>query len=204
MSIDTAIALVSLAEAKAFLQITASTQDTIVGDLVNSCSEWVNNFVGHDLLEADYEEYYDGDGTEELILKNFPVTELTLLNDDPQRAFAAPTAKNISADVMLDSGAGIVRLWNNGGAFFRARGNVKVTYSAGYDIDAMPYDIRLAVKKLVAFLYRASYAQPKMGIQTETTGDRTTTYFNEEILKDVAGLLKPYRTLIGGGTRSFS
>lgn len=203
MPIDTVIALVSLADAKAFLKITTSAEDTIVGDLVNSLSKLVSNFVGHDLLSASYTEYYDGDGTDELILKNFPVTALSVLNDDPTRAFAAPTAKDIAADVMLDGAAGIVRLWNNGGIFQRAHGNIKVTYTAGYSLATMPYDIQLAVKKMVAFIYRSSYSMPKIGVQTETVGDRTTTYFNDELPKDIAAMLKPYRA-IGGGTRSFA
>ncbi len=202
MAIDTAIALIALADAKAFLQITASTQDAILGDMINEVSVRINNYVGHTLLSASYTEYYDGDGTQELILRNFPVTALASVNDDPQRAFTVNTAKNVSADVMLDGGSGIVRLWANGGVFLRARGNVKVVYTAGYSLATMPYDIQQAARKMVAFLYRSGYAQPKIGVQTETVGDRTTTYFNEEILKDVGGMLKPYRS-IGGGTRCF-
>ncbi len=203
MAIDLTVALISLADAKAFLKITTVNEDAIVGDLVNGVSNLVSSFVGHKLLEATYTEYYDGDGTEELILKNFPVTTLSSLNDDPQRAFASPTAKNIAADTMLDGAAGIVRLWNNGGIFQRARGNVKAVYTAGYTLLTMPYDIQLAVRKMVAFLYRSSYATPKIGVQTETIGDRTTTYFNDELPKDIAAMLKPYRA-IGGGTRSFA
>jgi uncharacterized phiE125 gp8 family phage protein len=203
VAIDLTVALIALADAKAFLQITGSTQDGIIGDLINEVSVWIKNYVGHELLSATYTEYYDGDGTEELILKNFPVTTLTSVNDDPTRVFGAATAKSVASDVMLDASAGVVRLWNNGGIFQRARGNLKVVYVAGYSLATMPYDIQLAVRKMVAFLYRSSYAMPKIGVQTETVGDRTTTYFNEEILKDVGGILKPYRSVFSW-SRSFA
>lgn len=203
MAIDTAIALISLADAKAFLKITASSEDGIVGDMVNEISQFVNNHCGHNILETTYTEYYDGDGTNELILGNFPVSTLTSVNDDVARSFSASTAKSVASDILLEKGAGIIRLWNNGGIFMCGQGNVKVVYVAGYTLATVPHPIQLAVRKLVAMLYRRSYQTPKDGVQTETQQDRTTTFFDEAIPKDVTMMLQPYR-VIGGGARSFA
>ncbi len=203
MAIDTNMALISLADAKLFLKITASTEDVIVGDLVNQVSQFINDYCGHPLLQATYTEFYDGDGTNELILRNFPVVSVTTIHDDPLRVFGADTAKVVASDVMLEKGAGIVRLWNNGGYFNRGEGNVKVVYVAGYALASVPYSIQLAVRRLVAKIYRQSYQTPKDGVQTETQQDRTTTYFDEPIPKDIALMLQPYRAM-GGGARSFA
>ena len=63
--------------------------------------------------------------------------------------------------------------------------------------------VRLSSQVLSITTCTIATCSPKIGVQTETVGDRTTTYFNDELPKDIAAMLKPYRA-IGGGTRSFA
>lgn len=198
MSLDAAIALVSLEDAKAFLKLTASSEDTIVSDLVNAVSVSINRYCGRVFLSADYTEFLDGDGSGELILSNFPVTVLTSLNDDPSwRQWQALTAKDVVNDVILEAKTGVVRLWNNGGRFLRGHQNVKAVYTAGYTLDTIPYDVALACKFLVSQFYRQAYSQWRRGIQSEQIQDRNTTFTNDPIPKDIAMMLDPYRVRYG-------
>jgi uncharacterized phiE125 gp8 family phage protein len=197
VAIDSTVALVALADAKAFLKISASTEDVIVGDIVNAVSGTINRYCGRVFLSAEYTEFYDGTGTRELILRKFPVTSVTSLNDDVNRQWTDATAKDVNSDVILDGGAGILSLWNNGGRFARGRQNVKIVYTAGYALAAIPYDVQMSCKLLASQHYRQSYAQWRRGVQSEQQGNVNTTYSNDAIPKDIAMMLDPYRVRIG-------
>lgn len=198
MAIDLLVALISLADAKAFLKITASSEDGIVGDLVNEVSSWVANFIGRPLILASYVEYYDGDGSSEMLLRRFPVVAVTNINRDDLRQWTSSTDLDLTNNVMIDLQAGIVRLWNNEVNFYRGRGNIRVTYSAGWTLAQVPYAIQLAVRKLVSYIYHEAYVNQRVGVASESQDARVITYLNEPILKDVEHMLEPYRSIFGG------
>jgi len=137
-------------------------------------------------------EYYDGDGDNELMLKQYPVSALTNLYDDVLRAFGAGTAINIASDVVLDSEKGIVRLWNQAVAFNVGIANVKVVYTAGYA--TVPETIKEAVLIYVGHLYRRLYQDQRFGVSSETIGDRTTTFAGDVVPAKSKALLMPYRS----------
>lgn len=193
MAIDIAVALISLNDAKAFLKVTANTDDGIIGDLINGVSQMINQYCGRTLLSATYTDYLDGTGSAELLLPNYPVTAITSINDDVDRVWAAGDNIDITTNVNWEGTSGIVRLWNNEYGFSKGNRNVKVVYVAGYSLATMPYDVALACKLLVSQHYRQSYSQWRRGIQSEQMGDRNITFTNEAIPKDVALLLAPYR-----------
>jgi uncharacterized phiE125 gp8 family phage protein len=192
MSLDTANALVTLAEAKEFLKITGTSEDTLIEGFINKASIWANDFTQRLLLSRALTEYYDGDGDNELMLKQYPVSALTNLYDDVLRAFGAGTAINIASDVVLDSEKGIVRLWNQAVAFNVGIANVKVVYTAGYA--TVPETIKEAVLIYVGHLYRRLYQDQRFGVSSETIGDRTTTFAGDVVPAKSKALLMPYRS----------
>ena len=70
--------------------------------------------------------------------------------------------------------------------------NVTITYTAGYSTP--PETIKEAVLLYVGHLYRRQYADQKFGVQSETVGDRTTTYGSDDIIPKAKALLNPYRS----------
>lgn len=193
MSIDTNIALTSLSDAKAFLGITGSSEDTIVGDLVNMASDVVNKYCNRKFLAADYTEYYNGDGTFELILKNYPVNSVDSLYDDVLRAFDSTSEIDVSADVLVDGSTGILRLWNNESAFEPGQANVKVTYNAGYALASMPYSVKQAVHLIMQDWYKNAYQFKRTGIASETNASGESKTFQDNALPEkVTKMLDPY------------
>ena len=200
MAIDTNIALISLNEAKQFLKLTVNTEDDLVGDTVNAVSDWINKYCDRKFLSAERTEYYNGNGTSELALKNFPVTAIGSLYDDPLRAFGASTLIP-STDYILDGNAGLVQLFNGHTNFFEGFQNIKITYTAGYAVDStMPYAVQMACKILTSLIYRNVYVQWRVGIASEQVGDKTVTFRDEEVPKMVKSMLDPFR-MIGGNFR---
>jgi uncharacterized phiE125 gp8 family phage protein len=191
MSLDTVNAIVSLAEAKAFLKITGAGDDSIIESMINRASIWANDYTGRLLLSRTNTEYYDGDGTGTLILRQYPVTSITNIYDDVDRAFGSNTIIP-AADIVLNQENGIVRLFNGSVAFTPGMLNVKAVYVAGYATP--PESLKEAVLVCVGNFYRRQYADQKFGIVSESTGDRTTSYANEDFPARAKSLLNPYRS----------
>lgn len=200
MAVDATIALITLAQAKTFLKVTASSEDSLLGDLINSMSYAAKSYCGVNFVQANYTEYYDGDGClDHLILRNAPLISVASMYDDLQRLFTS--ASLISTDdYQLELGAGIVRLWNNRGRFSNGKGNIKITYSAGYA--SIPYDLQHAALLMVLHAYKRHYQDQRIGLVSETIGDRNMTYANEDIPKSAKSILDKYRNL-GAATRGY-
>lgn len=194
MALDTVNALVSLADAKAFLKISAASEDTVIENMINRASSFANDYTQRLLLFRVNTDYYDGDGTGTLILNQYPVTALSNLYDDVDRAFGAGTAINVSTDVVLDNNNGLIRLFNQAVAFNVGIMNVKAVYTAGYSLANVPESIKEAVLIYVGHSYRRQYADQKFGVSSETVGDRTTTYTGDEVPGKAKILLNPYRS----------
>lgn len=191
MALDTANALVSLAEAKAFLKIGASSEDTVIESFINRASTWANDYTGRLLLTRSLTEYYDGDATGTLLLKNYPVTTLTSIHVDEAQQWAAWSAIELT-DVILDSESGMIKLFNKEFAFNSGLQNIRVIYTAGYG--TVPEPIKEAVLFYVAHLYRRQYSGQMFGVQSESVGDRTTTYATEDFPARAKALLNRYRS----------
>jgi hypothetical protein len=126
-------------------------------------------------------EVHDGTGREGMLLKELPVIEVTLVEEDD-------VALVVEDDYVVWAGGGI--LWRNGGQtipsqWSKGRQNVEVIYDHGYAItpdevvetsegiavDLVPSSIRLAALEAAARIVRApSLAAVASGITGETLG----------------------------------
>lgn len=202
MDLDSGIALITLDELKEYLKIDVSQtdDDEVLQALLNSASSWITGFLGRNLLKQTYVEYYDGDGSDELLLRNHPVVSITSIYVDYLRQWASNTLV-ASTDYYVKKQSGIVKAFYMFGNFIRGRANVKITYVAGYlpDIDktevqgGMPHSIRLAVKRIIDHHWRTGYTNRKLDVSSETRGDLTTTFKDGDIQKDVQSMLSEFK-----------
>lgn len=186
MALDTTNALVSLAEAKTFLKISASSEDSVIEDFINRASIWANDYTGRRLKLRSNSEGYDGDGSDILLLRDYPVIGVSYFQIEGD-----PVPLNIFDDFSLNPESGIIKI-TNGSRLTKGFYNVSVTYTAGYTTPPEP--IKEAVLLYVGHLYRRQYADQKFGVQSETVGDRTTTYGSDDIIPKAKSLLNPYRS----------
>lgn len=190
MALDTTNALVSLAEAKTFLKISASSEDSVIEDFINRASIWANDYTGRRLKSRSNSDVYDGDGSDLLLLRDYPLVSITDLRIDDGSYSGAPP-QTTSDDYTLNLPSGLIKL-KNGVLFVKGFQNVAITYTAGYT--TAPETVKEAVLLYVGHLYRRQYADQKFGVQSETVGDRTTTYGTDDIIPKAKALLNPYRS----------
>lgn len=187
--IDASIALITLAQAKAFLKITVPTEDSVVAAMVNQASQQAKSIMGRLMVATEYTEYYDGPGGRNLMLRNYPVISITSIHQDANRAWASDTLIDAD-DWMLDSEAGIVRLKDS--SFITGTGVIRVISQAGYE--TIPYDIQDAAKLIVGASYKR-YQSQRFDVLSETIGERTFSYLNEEVPLKAEKILKRYRRI---------
>lgn len=126
-------ALATLTQVKQVLGLglASPVRDNFIEAQINRTSTEIERFCGRRFVAREYTEFYDGDGTPDLFLTNFPVISLGSLNDDVDRKWLA--ADTIAkSNIQFDKGTGKVRLWNLEGAFVNGNQNVRVEYFAGY------------------------------------------------------------------------
>lgn len=198
---DPLVALITLAQAKAMLHIATGTvaDDAVIADMVNRASVLAASATGRKLVSAAFTEYYNGDFSDTLMLRNWPIITLTSLYDDPLHEFPSITQIDLTRDAIVDKEGAIVRLWNQRTRWLTGKGNIRAIYTAGFvspgaGTSTVPYDLQEAVGLIVQHQYRRAYLDQRIGLQSETVGDRTFTYSEDAIPKKADMILKGYRS----------
>lgn len=127
------MALVTLAELKAYLGESGSTRDTELTDLADAVSNAVLSYLDREVIEsaAVADDVLSPDkGDTALVTTEWPVTAITSVYDDPLLAYGADTLIAAADYTVRGDGLG-VRL-KNGVVFGGGADAVKISYTAGY------------------------------------------------------------------------
>jgi len=166
----------------------AAADATLLATLITAASRAIETWCNRSFPSAEATEYYDGDGTQTLRLRRYPITDLDTVtvidSDDDDTEYDADGDEFRGwAD---DDNAGIITFKPSPSTdveftyFPVGRENVKVTYTAGYaDI---PADIQEACAQTCAWLLSAN--ERDAGVTAERLGDYQYT-------RDTAGGLLP-------------
>lgn len=191
-----AYALTTLANVKAYLHISGDESDTLLEGLIDAVSALFETYTNRKLAARDYDPdsdpedaLLDGNGELELVLPQYPVNSITeiLVNEQEIPASASYSESGWMDDSRLRK-AGILRLRNY--VFSAGRGNVAVTYNAGYS--TIPDDLAQACIEQVAWKFRES-SKRELGMQSHTLKDGSVTFYPTDLLPAVKKLLEPYR-----------
>lgn len=152
-----------------------TSKDNIITRKINQATEMIEGWCGfdrdHHFKQATYtNEEYKGTGSDELVLKAFPVTAVS---DFGVRS----SVENISdwdsisnQDYFTQTNSGVLRLLFGSTNYSN---NYRVTYTAGYS--TIPSDLAEACATLAAYL--VDNPQSGNNIASKTEGRRSVTYF---------------------------
>lgn len=171
--------ITTVANVKSFLDISGTTQDSLLELLIKTVTDLVQSYCNRAFVQIAYtQEEYDGTGTKELLLKNYPIkisSGFTLeRNNASDNSDSWETVD--AEDYFVDADRGIVTKLTE---FWPEKNKYRVTYTAGYERStdtgslAWPYDLELACIALTAILYNRRKA---MGIKNESVGDFSVTF----------------------------
>jgi hypothetical protein len=181
--------LISAADYKTYAGISATTWDTVLGVLATAVSVMIRRWCDRDETTgfeggAAKTEYYDGNGSATIQLREWPVISITSVSErDAAGNLTALESTDYRADlrtgtlarhtasygrlVSMDGfpsipGFGHEPCWSGGYQ------NWKVVYTAGYT--TIPGDIKLACYKVMDALF-AERRKDMAGLQSESLGD---------------------------------
>ncbi len=150
MSEVAASTIVTLAEMRAFLNIpTGQTgKDDLVVDLLDSYNAEIELYLGVTMINSTYTETYDGNGTDSLFLKHYPIISVTSLTIDD-------TAQVLNTDFYLHGEEGYIKLDDD--TFTEDLSNVDIIYVAGHGATRALISnvLKNALKTWVARVFKA-------------------------------------------------
>ena len=146
---------IALSEAKAFLRIDHSTQDTLIGELITAARQRVENDTGRSLINTTWDLWFDTFPTERAItVARLPLVSVTHVksydDDDAEATFA-------SSKYLVDTVQGRVALndsadWPDD---LRSYNSGLIRFVAGFGTASsnVPQPLRLACYQLLTHFY---------------------------------------------------
>lgn len=168
-------ALTSVADVKETLRITGSNYDNLITRKINQATEMIEGYCGRRFKAADYTEYYDGTGLDQLLLRNRPV------NGDVTLSARATTLNQDDFDTIdidnyfVDANAGVLEAVST---FYGRYDRWKVVYNAGWT--TIPSDVAEACATLAAYLVNNDASQVA-GVARKKEGTREIQYANSKV-----------------------
>lgn len=207
------MAIVTVGEYKSLLQVTGNAEDGVIESAIEKAEAIITNAGKFLYAPTTKAEYYSGGGTTSLVLRYRPVTAIATIHVDDggyygsaSGAFSSSTLLQNGIDYALDieqdnfSVTGIVHRINGEwpsvnkryrndlvGAVMPGRGNIKVTYTAGFDsvTNPPPADHKLLAILLARQIVKTavnagadfsseSFEYYSYSLKTESPGDFAT------------------------------
>jgi uncharacterized phiE125 gp8 family phage protein len=177
--------LTTLASVKAYIGISGSADDALIGRLITAYSGAVQRLLNRCILSSPIEIWRDGRGGQAMTLPDYPVTEIFLLEIDGQ---PIPAQAGIGQAGYRFTDTKIIL---DGYRFTAGSGNVHVDFTAGYDV--VPADIEQAVNELVALRYKE---RDRIGHRSKSLAGETVSFITAAMPDSVKAVLAPYAQMV--------
>jgi uncharacterized phiE125 gp8 family phage protein len=176
--------IATVTKVKGFLDIKNETDDILIYRILMRMNDRIETYCGRTFASASYTEYHKGDGTNRLLMNQYPITAITSINEDEDRVWGSDTLIDSADYVIADEVPGVIELKDN---FFMASDveNIKVVYVAGYA--TIPNDLVDACIKMTA----ADYLESKGLAAGMEEGDRNP----DKLRKDAYKTLDLYKRI---------
>lgn len=181
-------ALITLQDAKEHLTIVGADSDPVIEGLVNTATEAIEEFCGErELVTREALEVHDGDGSNELQLRQYPVTDVSLVEFWDGTAWLPYDPDDYGlyiVEPVLDT-IGFRNL-----CFPRGRQNVRVTRTAGFT--ATPSKLKEACRQAVLSIWKQKDRQIADIAAMSIPGGQAVTYGKDDLPAQTKMLLKGY------------
>jgi hypothetical protein len=171
--------IVTLANAKEFVRISHTAEDTTLAIVLDAAEEWVMDYCGTTFgaTRSQYEEL-DGTGEESLWPSILPLASVTEIEDlwNSNSLIAADLYTSNSHRIELKDGA----RWDYGVRRYA------VTYTGGYIASTIPSIIQLAVLQLFARWYK------NRATQSSDNSGGTSANWVDIAGSDITNMLDPF------------
>lgn len=178
----------TLALVREHLRFAASdtSKDEQLKSFINRSMGMLERYIGRQIKARDYTEYQDGDGSDRVLVDQWPIISIASLHSDADRDFTSETL--IDTTDYISYAEGRIELVSDEGNFPEGEQNIKIVYNAGYA--AIPDDLEYAATVHVAYMYNKSGHEGHTAI---SLGGLSKSYDPAPIPQDVKFALEPYK-----------
>jgi hypothetical protein len=186
------MSLTTLANVKAFKNITASEHDAELLRLISAVDGFIGGYCNCALEQATVTEYHSGrSGQTTLRLRQYPVASITSLHDDVARSYGAATLLSPSEYVLIDATAGLVQL--DGRTFQEGLNNIKAVYVGGFATGSIERKLLEQAAIELIWLARDKGDKALLGLQSRSIADGRIDTFQTDWPAGVRDILDRFR-----------
>jgi hypothetical protein len=200
-----AYALTTVARLKTFLGISSASYDTLLENIVNSTSEFIEKYCDRRFKKTAYtDELYNGNGFNKLMLKNYPVDSSATFSiykrDSIQNEEGWDDVDDEDYFVHWDKGY----IENVRDIFYAYPKHYKISYTAGYNFnntstyltDAGAGDLEYACWKLASKVFNQRNVAGN--VQSESLGDYSISFMSSVMADpEIKSILDKYKRPFG-------
>ena len=163
--------------------------------LIAAAQSLFERYCGRMFDEATFTEYWNGDGTDLLFVKNYPIISITSIHDDTgDHTYGASTLLDPTGYAIINDNH--VQLYST--LFNKSVNNVQIIYVAGYSDETgdhvpIPEELRQACIQQVGWIFKRGKGH-QYGINTKTLDDGSIGFIETSaLLPSVRETLRLYR-----------
>jgi len=175
-------------EAKARLQITTDSHDTLIEYLIDDVGALLEAYCDRHFSANTYTEYHNGTGSNYILTKEWPINSITSLYDDPDRSFTSASLIDSDNYTFIADEGKIVLIEENvvlniymTTLFQKGVQNIKIIYNAGYT--TVPSDLKLIAAEIMMKKYK-NFMDKRIGMRTVGSGDERIGMYLNDMLPD--------------------
>ena len=168
--------LCKLDDVKAWLDLKTQDADPVLVRLIVGVSAHIESWLSRPIADQVITDVFSGHGGAVQLLRGFPIISVASVVVDGTTL--APSTYTFTEDSVILST----------GTFTRGRGNITITYTAGFV--AIPADIEQAAIEVVAIRFKE---RGRIGITTQALAGGNTSYAREEFPPHIKALLMQWR-----------
>lgn len=177
--------LTTVANVKAWLGITAATDDTLFARLVSAVSQYVQTWLNRQIASASYTETRDGSGRSRMVFADYPVTAVSAVVIDGRSIPASPDV--FTPGYYFNE----IEVCLRGYVFTKGQGNVSLSYTAGYA--ETPPALEQAVIETVSLRYRE---RDRIGHASKSIQGETVAFTITDFPKPAQTILNNYKKVV--------
>lgn len=189
--------LVTAAEVKTYLGITGSTHDTLIDELIDITSEFIEDYCGTHFSSTAVTDKIDG-GVEFLLTTKAPIVSITSITDNEDSTTVATTDYDFYAEsgrIYRESDA--VLFPSNKPTWYLGRQRFTVVYQAGYS--AVPEAVKWVAYEMIGRNLKTLPTSNSKGRWTQpeikNMKDQTMKGLTMVLTPQERALLAPYRNV---------
>lgn len=175
----------TLDQVKKWLNIQSADTDDLLRTLITSASKAMRRYMERDIVVNTYTDRRSGVGMSTMMMKNFPIVSVSSLTVNGQ---SVPAAAGWGSPGFFFDDA-MVYLANY--SFTRGKGNVVVTYQAGYA--EVPDDLAQACVDVIGMRWRE---RERIGLSSKGLAGETTAFNLKDFPSQVITLMDSYKKVV--------